>query len=131
MRTICAVVLAFEVIVIGLAVPVAIQISDHPPALAGGVWGGLAFAALVLAFLQRRRWGFYAACVLQGLLLLSGFLVDGLLFLGVVFVGLWVAGVLLGRRTDAMQAAYAAHQAGQAAASGPSVTGEPGAPRPS
>ncbi|CAM4199224.1 hypothetical protein GCM10009799_18190 [Nocardiopsis rhodophaea] len=101
MRTICAVVLAFEVIVIGLAIPVAIQVGGYSPAVAGGVWGGLAAAALVLAALQRFRWGFYAACVLQAAFLASGFLVPGLAVLGVIFVGLWIAGVLLGRRTDA------------------------------
>ncbi|MBB6170851.1 ABC-type multidrug transport system permease subunit [Nocardiopsis mwathae] len=102
MRTICSVVLAFEVIVIGLAIPVAINLGGYPPALAGGVWGGLAAAALVLAALQRFRWGFYAACVLQAAFLASGFLVPGLAVLGVIFVGLWIAGVILGRKTDAM-----------------------------
>ncbi|GAA3747154.1 hypothetical protein HDA32_001476 [Spinactinospora alkalitolerans] len=105
MRTICAVVLAFEVIAIGLAVPVAIQLGGHSPALAGGVWGGLAAAALVLACLQRFRWAFYAGWALQAALLASSVLVPGMVVIGVVFAGLWVAGVLLGRRTDAMKAA--------------------------
>ncbi|GAA1123046.1 DUF4233 domain-containing protein [Nocardiopsis composta] len=105
MRTICAVVLAFEVIVIGLAVPVAINLAGFSPAVAGGVWGGLAAAALVLAGLQRFRWAHYAAWVLQAAFVASGFLVPGLALLGIVFAGLWVAGVVLGRRTDAMKAA--------------------------
>ncbi|MDA8370624.1 MAG: DUF4233 domain-containing protein [Nocardiopsaceae bacterium] len=107
MRTICSVVLAFEVVVIGLAVPVAIRLGGYSPALAAGVWGGLAAAALVLAALQRFRWGHYAGWALQAAFLVSGFLVPGLAVLGVVFAGLWIAGVLLGRRTDAMKAAYA------------------------
>ncbi|MFC4561242.1 DUF4233 domain-containing protein [Nocardiopsis mangrovi] len=106
MRTICAVVLAIEVIVIGLAVPVAIQLGGYPPALAGGVWGGLAAAALVLAALQRYAWAHYAGWALQAAFLASGFLVPGLAVLGVVFTALWIAGVLLGRRTDAMKAAH-------------------------
>jgi hypothetical protein len=106
-RVICAVVLGFEVIVIGLAVPVAIQLGGYPPALAGGVWGGLAAAALVLAALQRFRWAYYGGWVLQAAFLASGFLVPGLAVLGVIFAGLWVAGVVLGTRTDAMKAARA------------------------
>lgn len=104
MRTICAVLLAFEAIILGLAVPVAIQLGGHPPALAATVWGGLALAALVLAALQRFTWGFYAACVLQAAFVVSALLVPGLLVLGVVFAALWIAGVALGRRTDAARA---------------------------
>ncbi|MBB4933210.1 hypothetical protein F4561_004030 [Lipingzhangella halophila] len=103
MRTLCAVVLAFEAIVIGLAVPVAIQLGGHPPATAGAVWGGLAVAALVLAGLQRFRWAHLAGWVLQGLVIASGFLVPGLALLGVVFAGLFVAATVVGLRTDAMK----------------------------
>ncbi|TDQ46878.1 DUF4233 domain-containing protein [Actinorugispora endophytica] len=106
MRTICAVVLVFEAIILGLAVPVAIQLGGHPPALAGGVWGGLALAALLLTAVQRFTWGFYAACALQAGFVVSSLLVPGLPYLGIVFVSLWIAGVVLGRRTDAMKAEY-------------------------
>ncbi|MDA0564947.1 DUF4233 domain-containing protein [Streptomonospora sp. S1-112] len=104
MRRLCAVVLAIEVVVIGLAVPVAVQVAQIPPAVAGGVWGGLAAAALVLAALQRFAWAYYAGWALQVAFVASGFLVPGLALLGVVFFALWVCGVLLGRRTDALQA---------------------------
>ncbi|WP_046469525.1 DUF4233 domain-containing protein [Allosalinactinospora lopnorensis] len=105
MRTLCAVVLAFEAVVIGLAVPVAIQLGGHSPALAGGVWGGLAVAALLLAALQRFRWAYYAGWVLQMALVTSGFLVPGLVVLGVIFAGLWIAAIVVGTRTDALRQA--------------------------
>ena len=125
MRTICAVVLGFEVIVIGLAVPVAIQLSGFSPAVAGAVWGGQALAALVLAALQRKHaWAHWAGWVLQATLLATGFLVPGLWVLGIIFAGLWVAGVMLGRRPDAMKAEVDA----RAAASGTDgTTGAAGA----
>ncbi|GLU47960.1 DUF4233 domain-containing protein [Nocardiopsis ansamitocini] len=106
MRTICAVLLVFEAIVLGLAIPVAIQLGGLSPGFAGGVWGGLALAALVLAALQRMRWAFYLACVLQVAMVVSSFAVPGLPFAGLVFAALWIAGVVLGRRTDAMKAEY-------------------------
>lgn len=105
MRRLCAVVLAIEAVVIGLAVPVAIQVAGIPAAVAGGVWGGLAVVALVLSALQRFGWAYYAAWVLQVAFVVSSFVVPGLAILGVVFLALWVAGVLLGRRTDAQAAA--------------------------
>ncbi|QBI55344.1 DUF4233 domain-containing protein [Streptomonospora litoralis] len=105
MRRMCAVVLAIEFVVIGLAVPVAIQIAGIPAPVAGGVWGGLAVAALALSALQRFTWAYYAGWVLQAAFLISGFVVPGLAILGVVFLALWVSAVLLGRRTDAQDAA--------------------------
>ncbi|UOE22044.1 DUF4233 domain-containing protein [Thermobifida halotolerans] len=105
MRTVCAVVLAFEAVVLGLAIPVAIQLGGHSPGLAGGVWGGLALAALVLAGTQRFAWGFYAACALQVAFVASSLLVPGLTYLGIVFAGLWIAGVVLGRRVEAVRTA--------------------------
>ncbi len=117
MRTLCAVVLVFEVVVLGLALPVAIQLGDHAPTTAGAVWGGLAIAALVLAGLQRFRWAYYAGWVLQLLVVASGFLVPGLLVLGVIFAGLWVAATVVGGRTDALR------QAADDGAAGPTSGG--------
>ncbi|MDT0332033.1 DUF4233 domain-containing protein [Nocardiopsis lambiniae] len=108
MRVVCAVVLIFEVIVIGLFIPVAISLEGMDPALAGGLWGGMAAAALVLAGLQKYRWAHYAAWVLQAAFLFSSFLVSGAMLIAVVFVSLWVTGVIMGRRTDQMKAAHLA-----------------------
>ncbi|MUL43076.1 DUF4233 domain-containing protein [Streptomonospora sp. PA3] len=113
MRRMCATVLVLEFVVIGLAVPVAIQIAGIPPAVAGGVWGGLAALALVLSALQRFRWAYFGGWALQAAFVATGFLVPGLAFLGVLFLVLWAAGVLLGRRTDARDAAEARAEARQ------------------
>ncbi|HEY3007844.1 MAG TPA: DUF4233 domain-containing protein [Micromonosporaceae bacterium] len=58
----------------------------------------LAVSAVVLAGLIRHRWAWYAATVLQGLLLLAGFLHWSLAAIGVVFSLVW-AYVLYVRRT--------------------------------
>ncbi|WP_017573965.1 DUF4233 domain-containing protein [Nocardiopsis halotolerans] len=108
MRVVCSVILVFEVIVIGLFIPVAISLEGMDPALAGGLWGGMAAAALVLSGLQRYRWAHYAAWALQAALLFTSFLVSGALLVAVVFVSLWVTGVIMGRRTDEMKAAHRA-----------------------
>lgn len=107
MRTLCAVVLVFEVIVIGLAIPIAINLEGAEPALAGGVWGGMALAALVLSGLQKYTWAHYAAWVLQAAFLFSSFMVTGAPLVAIVFVSLWVTGVVLGRRVDQTRAAHA------------------------
>lgn len=126
MRVVCAVILVFEVIVIGLFIPVAISLEGMDPVLAGSLWGGMAVAALVLSGLQKYRWAHYAAWVLQAVFLFTSFLVSGAMLIAVVFVSLWVTGVIMGRRTDEMKAAHraraeaeTARQDGEAAASAP------------
>ncbi|GAA1099852.1 DUF4233 domain-containing protein [Nocardiopsis metallicus] len=109
MRTLCAVVLVFEAIVIGLAIPIAINLEGADPALAGGVWGGMALAALVLSVLQKHTWAHYAAWVLQAAFLFTSFMVTGALLVAIVFVSLWVTGVILGRKVDQTRAAHAAY----------------------
>ena len=108
MRIVCAVVLVFEAVVIGLAIPIAIQLEGVDPSLAGGVWGGMAVAALLLSGLQKHTWAHYAAWGLQAAFLFSSFMVSGALLVAIVFVSLWVTGVILGRRTDEMRAVHAA-----------------------
>ncbi|OOC55028.1 MULTISPECIES: DUF4233 domain-containing protein [Nocardiopsis] len=129
MRVVCAVILVFEVIVIGLFIPVAIALEGMAPALAAGLWGGMAAAALVLSGLQKYRLAHYAAWVLQAAFLFTSFLVSGAVLIAVVFVSLWVTGVIMGRRTDEVKAAHraraeaeAAREAGEAGGDGDVVT---------
>ncbi|MEU0493440.1 DUF4233 domain-containing protein [Nocardiopsis sp. NPDC006139] len=115
MRVVCAVVLAFEVIVIGLFIPVAVTLAGMDPAFAGGLWGTMAVAALVLAGLQKHRWAHYASWALQAVFLFTSFMLPGGMLVAVVFVSLWVTGVILGRRTDEMKAAHQARAEAEAA----------------
>ncbi|OLT25039.1 hypothetical protein BJF83_06220 [Nocardiopsis sp. CNR-923] len=115
MRVVCAVVLAFEVIILGLAIPIAVNVEGIDTGLAAGVWGGLAAAALVLSALQRFTWAHYTAWVLQAVMLATSFLVSGMLLISVVFAALWVVGVLTGHRVDAARAAHAARSAAEGA----------------
>ncbi|MFJ9556777.1 DUF4233 domain-containing protein [Nocardiopsis sp. NPDC101807] len=118
MRVVCAVVLLFEAIVIGLFIPVAISLEGMEPSTAASLWGGMAAVALVLSGLQKRKWAHYAAWALQAAFLFTSFLVSGAMLIAVVFVSLWVTGVVMGRRTDEMKAAHAARAEAEAAASG-------------
>jgi hypothetical protein len=118
-RVVCAVILVFEVIVIGLFIPVAISLEGMDPVLAGSLWGGMAVAALVLSGLQKHRWAHYTAWVLQAAFLFTSFLVSGAMLVAVVFVSLWVAGVIMGRRTDEMKAAHRARAEAEAAGQDP------------
>ncbi len=105
MRMFCASVLFFEAIIVALAIPVALTLSDVDGALVGWILGGLALACLICAGLLGRSWGVGLGSVLQVCVFLTGFVVPTMFVLGLMFGALWVAAVYYGRRVDAIKAA--------------------------
>ena len=101
LRRLCASVLVFEAIVLILAVPVAITIEHLGHGVAGGVGGGLALAAVVLAGLVGRvRWALIAGTVLQVLIIVAGIEVPALYVLGVIFAAFWFTGIWMANRLE-------------------------------
>jgi uncharacterized protein DUF4233 len=100
MRRLCATVLIFEAVVIGLAIPVAITISHASPRAAGVAGGVLAAAALLLASLVARSgrpWVIGAGTALQAAVIATGGIVTVMYALGVIFAALWLTAIWLGR----------------------------------
>ena len=108
MRTLCSAVLVLEAIVLGLAIPVALTLSDLDNAVAG--WGGAGLVVLcVLATgLLGRPIGLVLGWLVQVLAVLAGFFVPAMFLVGLMFVGLWAAAIHLGRKGDAARAAHEA-----------------------
>jgi Protein of unknown function (DUF4233) len=104
MRVIAASILVFEALLVVLAIPVAITLGGVDPAVA--ITGGLALAVLcvVVAGLLSRPWGYRAGWVVQGLIVLSGFVVHAMFLIGGLFVLLWVVGLRVGRRGEELHA---------------------------
>jgi len=101
MRRLCATVLVFEAIVIGLAIPVAITI-EHEPHLAAGLAGGvLAAVAVLLAAVVGRPgqgWALAAGSLLQVAVIATGVVVPAMYVLGAIFAALWAVAIWLGLR---------------------------------
>jgi dihydrofolate synthase/folylpolyglutamate synthase len=95
-RGLAAAVLVFEAIVVLLAVPVAITVSDvdRGPAIAAGV--GLAVACVVVAASLRRPWGYPAGWAVQVATVVSGVVVPVMFVLGGLFAILWLVALRLG-----------------------------------
>lgn len=104
MRVIAASILVFEALLVVLAIPVAITLGDVDPAVA--ITGGLVLVVLcmVVAGSLSRPWGYLAGWVVQGLILLSGFVVHAMFLIGGLFVLLWVVGLRVGRRGEELHA---------------------------
>ena len=102
MKRLVTTVLIFEAIIVGLAVPVAVQIDHLRPgaaALAAGVTAGAAviFAILARPLLPATLIG---GSVLQVFVIAAGVIVPVMYFLGAIFAALWIVGILLGRRIE-------------------------------
>jgi hypothetical protein len=101
MRRLCATVLVFEAIVVGLAIPVAITI-EHESRVAAGVAGGvLAGIAVLLAAVVGRPgqgWALVAGSVLQAAVIAAGLMVPAMFALGALFAALWAVAIWLGVR---------------------------------
>jgi hypothetical protein len=95
-------VLIMEAVVIGLAIPVAIQINHLAPRAAGWAGGVAVVAAVILTGLARRALtvALVGGTLLQVFVIVSGIFVPVMYFLGAVFAALWIIGILLGRYID-------------------------------
>jgi hypothetical protein len=102
MKRLCATVLAMEVIVIGLSIPVATHIDHLSPAAAGLTGGIAAVLALVLAIMARHQLMLVlvVGSLLQLFVIVSGEIVPVMYFLGGIFAALWAIGIWLGWRVE-------------------------------
>jgi len=95
-----AAVLVIEAVVVGLSVPVMIQVADVDPALAATAGLGLALLAVVAAGLLRHRFAYGLGWAVQAGALALGLVTAAMFVVGVLFGGLWVLALVLGRRIE-------------------------------
>ncbi len=107
-RMMCASVLGFECVALGLMTPVLITVEDVSTAAAVVIGVGLAVAALVVAGLLRFEWAYYLGFAIQVAALAVGFVLPVMIVLGLVFGALWTTAYVLGRKIEAQQAGFAA-----------------------
>ncbi|MDG4789295.1 DUF4233 domain-containing protein [Micromonospora sp. WMMD1102] len=88
-RGLGALTLSVETLVLLLAIQPIRLLGGELGGAAIGVIVGLAVLAVVLAGFLRRDWAWQAGTVLQGLLLLAGFLHWSLGALGLIFAAVW------------------------------------------
>lgn len=104
MRVIGASVLAFEALVVLLAIPVAVTLYDVDPWVAGLAGGLLALGCVITAGMLGRPAGFWVGWGLQVLVVASGFVVPAMFVLGGLFAALWGLGLRIGRKGEQARA---------------------------
>jgi hypothetical protein len=96
-RGLASAVLAFQAIVIALAIPVAVAVYGVDGAKAGWVGGVLSVSCLVVIGMLGRPWAYVLGWVIQVLMIMSGFIVPAMFILGIMFAALWWGALRLGR----------------------------------
>jgi Protein of unknown function (DUF4233) len=108
MRTLCASVLAFEALVVALAIVPAVTLSDAN-ATAVVVLGLLVvIGCLVAAALLRTTAGYVLGTAVQVLVVATGVVLPVMFVLGGLFAVLWASAILVARRAERVVAAKAA-----------------------
>ncbi len=104
----CASVLGFECIVLGLVTPVLIAVEEVSTAKGVLLGVGLAACALVVAALLRFEWAYLLGFAIQVAALALGFVVVDMFLLGAIFGALYTAAYVLGRKIESQQASFGA-----------------------
>ncbi len=108
MKHMCAAVLSFQAIILGLSIPVMISVESVSPVIASLIGGGLAVGCIVVAGLLRYDWAYWAGHAIQVATIATGFLVPIMFFIGLMFAALWLGAFFLGRKIAADKARWAA-----------------------
>lgn len=96
-RVLTSAVLAFEAVVVVLAIPMALVVGGYPAAV-GWFLGGLALACVLLPGLHARSWYLPAGWALQVAVVASGMWVPLMYGLGLLFAALWWLAIRIGSK---------------------------------
>jgi hypothetical protein len=99
-RSMGAVILVLQAIVLGLTTPVMISVAAVSVGTALVVGLGLALACVVVAGMLGRRWAFALGWVIQAGALALGLVIPMMFLLGAVFLALWAGAYFLGAKID-------------------------------
>jgi hypothetical protein len=108
MRGMCAAILSFEALILGLSTPVMIGVEGIAPGVALPIGLGLAALCIVTAGALRRPQAYLVGHAIQVASILLGLVVPIMFFIGGLFAALWAGAYLLGRRIEADKARWAA-----------------------
>ena len=103
MRALTSSVLAFEIIVVILFIPAAIQESSMSFSNLIFISLGLILLSIMAMGTIKKKYGILIGYLVQIFLILLGFLVNWMFILGLIFLGLWIMALKIGRRTDELK----------------------------
>ena len=106
MRALTSAVISFEILILILFIPAALQndVVDSNFIIYTSIV--LIIFSVVILGLLKKRIGLILGSVLQVMLIGLGFFVNWMYILGLIFLGLWVASIKIGKKTDQMKSSF-------------------------
>lgn len=99
-RSMCAVMLVLQAIVLGLTTPVLVSVASVSVGTSLVIGLGLTVACVVVAGMLGRRGAYAAGWAIQAATLALGLVIAMMLILGVIFTALWAGAYFLGSKID-------------------------------
>ena len=100
MRALTSAVVSFEILIIILFIPAALQNDSINSRLIIFTSIGLIVFSIIILGLLKKRIGLILGSIFQVILIALGFFVNWMFILGLIFLGLWVASIKIGKKTD-------------------------------
>lgn len=106
MRALNSAVISFEILILILFIPAALQNDAVDSNFIIYTSIVLIIFSVIILGLLKKRIGLILGSVLQAILIGLGFFVNWMYILGLIFLGLWVASIKIGKKTDQMKSSF-------------------------
>lgn len=106
MRALTSAVISFEILILILFIPAALQNDAVDSNFIIYTSIVLIIFSVIILGLLKKKIGLILGSVLQAILIGLGFFVNWMYILGLIFLGLWVASIKIGKKTDQMKSSF-------------------------
>ena len=106
MRALTSAVIGFEVLILILFIPAALQNDSVDSNFIIYTSTALIIFSIVILGLLKKRIGLILGSVFQAILICLGFFVNWMYVLGLIFLGLWIAAIQIGKKTDQIKSSF-------------------------
>ncbi|MFM1825438.1 MAG: hypothetical protein RLZZ37_73 [Actinomycetota bacterium] len=100
MRALTSAVISFEILILILFIPAALQNSSSSSNLIISISIVLIIFSVLILGLLKKKIGIVLGSVFQVILIGLGLFVNWMYILGLIFLGLWIASIKIGNKTD-------------------------------
>lgn len=106
MRALTSAVIGFEVLILILFIPAALQNDSVDSNFIIYTSIALIIFSIIILGLLKKRIGLILGSVFQVILICLGFFVNWMYVLGLIFLGLWIAAIQIGKKTDQIKSSF-------------------------
>jgi choline-glycine betaine transporter len=106
MRALTSAVIGFEILILILFIPAALQneLVNSNFIVYSSIF--LILFSIIILGLLKKRIGLILGSVFQLILIGLGFFVNWMYILGLIFLGLWIASIKIGKKTDQIKSSF-------------------------